>query len=86
MAKITTWARIEPHAATADIDGPKMQTKTVVTTHHEQPLLMSERNGILSAVAGPFRNHTDDELIMLEALVGREPPFTQGGQYPLKKY
>lgn len=70
----------------AVIDGPKMQTKTVVTTHHEQPLLMTERNGILDAAPGPFRNHADDELIMLEALMGRVPPFTKGGQYPQNRY
>ena len=35
---------------------------------------------------GPFLNHTDAELIMLEALVGREPPFVKDGQYPNKKY
>ena len=26
-------------------------------------------------VAAPMLNHTDDELIMLEALTGRYPPF-----------
>jgi hypothetical protein len=36
--------------------------------------------------AGPFRNHTDAELVMLEALVGREPPFMKGGSYPANKY
>lgn len=70
----------------ADIDGPKMQTKTVTTTHHEQPLLLTEKGGILAAAPGPFRNHTDDELIMLEALVGRKPPFMKDGQYPANKY
>jgi hypothetical protein len=68
------------------VDGPKMQTKTVKTTHHEQPLLLTERGGILAAEPGPFRNHTDDELIMLESLVGREPPFMKDGQYPAKRY
>lgn len=70
----------------AVVEGPKMQTKTVVTTHHEQPLLMSERNGIMDAVPGPFRNHSDDELVMLEALMGRVPPFMKAGQYPANKY
>ncbi len=70
----------------ATIDGPQMQTRTVITTHHEQPLLMTERNGILGAAPGPFRNHSDDELIMLEALMGREPPFMKSAQYPANKY
>jgi hypothetical protein len=68
------------------VDGPQMQTKTVKTTHHEQPLLLTERGGILAAEPGPFRNHTDDELIMLESLVGREPPFMKDGKYPANKY
>ena len=70
----------------AVVDGPKMQSKTVKTTHHEQPLLLTEKGGILGAEPGPFRNHTDDELIMLESLVGRKPPFMSGGQYPANKY
>lgn len=69
---------------TAAIDGPGMSTKMVETTHHEQPLVISEAGGIMGAVPGPFQNHSDDELIMLESLVGREPPFM--GVYPLKKY
>ena len=63
-----------------------MADKTVKTTHHEQPLLLREDGGIMRAEPGPFRNHTDDELVMLESLVGREPPFMKDGQYPAKKY
>jgi hypothetical protein len=70
----------------AVVDGPRMQSKLVKTTHHEQPLLLSERGGVMQADPGPFRNHTDAELVMLEALVGREPPFTRGGTYPSGKY
>lgn len=68
----------------AGIDGPGMATKTVKTTHHEQPLVISEAGGIMGAAPGPFQNHSDDELILLESLVGREPPFV--GNYPGKKY
>ena len=28
--------------------------------------------------AAPVINHTDTELILLESLVGRKPPFTPG--------
>ena len=70
----------------AVVQGPNMPDKVVKTTHHEQPLLLSSRSGTLHADPGPFRNHTDAELIMLEQLVGREPPFVKDGQYPLKKY
>ena len=70
----------------AVIDGPRMQSKAVKTTHHESPLMLREDSGIMSAEPGPFQNHTDDELIMLEALVNREPPFIKGGQYPAVRY
>ena len=71
----------------AQVDGPRMESKIVKTTHHESPLLLTESNGIMRADPGPFRNHTDAELIMLEALVGREPPFVKSGmQYPAGKY
>jgi hypothetical protein len=55
--------------------------KRIKTTHHESPLVITDRDGAMSAVPGPVVNHTDDELIMLESLVGREPPF-QPGDYP----
>jgi hypothetical protein len=70
----------------AVIDGPQMPPKTVVTTHHESPLLLKAGGGAMRAEPGPFRNHSDAELVMLEALVGREPPFVKGGQYPAKQY
>jgi len=70
----------------AVVQGPNMPDKTVITKHHEQPLLLTEGGGAMRAEPGPFRNHTDAELIMLEQLVGREPPFVKGGQYPLNKY
>jgi hypothetical protein len=70
----------------ADIDGPGMATtKTVKTTHHEQPLILTDMASAMRAELGPFQNHSDDELILLESLVGREPPFV-GAAYPLKKY
>ena len=68
------------------LEGPGMATKEVKTTHHESPLLITETAGIMRADPGPFRNHTDAELIMLEALVGREPPFLKSGVYPSGKY
>jgi len=47
---------------------------TVHTTHHEQPLYLhaDADKGIRPA---PMINHSDAELIMLEQLVGRIPPF-----------
>ncbi|MGE0356804.1 MAG: hypothetical protein AB7P08_07810 [Burkholderiales bacterium] len=60
----------------ADLDGPGMSApKQIVTTHHEQPLIITDQGGAMAARPGPVMNHTDDELILLESLVGREPPF-----------
>ena len=70
----------------AVLAGPNMSEKTVVTKHHEQPLLLTESGGTLKAEPGGFRNHTDEELVMLEKLVGREPPFVKDGAYPQNKY
>ena len=68
------------------VEGPGMAAKDVLTTHHESPLLITQEAGVMRADPGPFRNHTDAELIMLEALVGREPPFMRSGVYPSGKY
>jgi hypothetical protein len=71
----------------AVIEGSGMaDPRMVKTTHHEQPLVLSDYGGIMKIEPGGFRDHTDAELVMLEALVGREPPFMRGGQYPSKQY
>ena len=70
----------------AVIEGPGMADKLVKTTHHEQPLILRDDGGIMRAEPGPFQNHSDAELILLESLVGREPPFMKGGTYPANKY
>jgi hypothetical protein len=69
------------------VEGPGMAAARVVkTTHHEEPLILHDDGGIMRVEPGPFLNHTDAELVMLEALVGREPPFMKGGMYPAKQY
>ena len=68
------------------VSGPNMPDKLVQTTHHESPLILNTRAPAMTADPGPFRNHSDAELIMLEALVGREPPFMKSGKYPSGKY
>lgn len=59
-------------AASAD---PHSKT-TVVSTHHSRPLYIvkgqSQGDNIRNA---PFINHTDQELTLIEALVGRTTPF-----------
>lgn len=64
----------------AAITGAGMDTPTViVTTHHENPVWLDESGGPMKVEKGPFLDHTDDELIMLEKLQGREPPFVAKG-------
>ena len=66
----------------ADLDGPGMPTKNIATRHHEQPLLIRDGAAAMRAEPGPFRNHSDAELTLLESLVGREPPFQGLAPYP----
>jgi hypothetical protein len=70
----------------AVVEAAGMPDKEVKTKHHEQPLLLVQAGGATVASPGPFRNHKDDELILLESLCGREPPFMKDGAYPAKKY
>jgi hypothetical protein len=70
----------------AVVQGRGMADKVVKTTHHENPLLLTEDGSAMQAQKAGFRNHTDAELIMLEAVVGREPPFMRDGSYPAGKY
>jgi hypothetical protein len=50
--------------------------ETIIAQHHDRPVYLvgagSSGAGIRNA---PFINHTDQELALIEALVGREPPF-----------
>jgi len=50
--------------------------ETVVSRQHDRPLyiLAGEQPG-QNIRAAPFINHTDQELMLIEALVGRSPPF-----------
>jgi len=52
------------------------KVETISATRHDRPLyiLAADGGGALIRNA-PFLNHTDQELALIEALVGREPPF-----------
>jgi hypothetical protein len=61
----------------------KESQETVSATHHDRPLYVvsgaKPGNNIRRA---PFINHTDQELMLIETLVGRTPPFVfPGNQY-----
>lgn len=48
----------------------------VEARHHDRPLyILANRGEGRNVIDAPFINHTDQELALIEALVGREPPF-----------
>ncbi|MBV8634973.1 MAG: FecR domain-containing protein [Burkholderiaceae bacterium] len=70
---------------TTDISASKdaASRESVVSQHHDKPLyiLGGEPPG-KNIRSAPFINHTDQELMLIEALVGRTPPFV----FPDDKY
>jgi hypothetical protein len=61
------------------------ERETIRTSHHDHPLYISNDMKMPSMmVSAPVINHTDAELIMLENLVGRLPPFY--GQPDIEPY
>lgn len=60
------------------------ERETVTTTHHDQPRYVYGKSmpSIRMIEGAPVVNHTDAELVMLEALVGRRPPFLDSGGPP----
>lgn len=62
-------AEITPSAA-------PQATETVETRHHDHPLYINGTpDNATSMVPAEVMNHSDEELVMLEELVGRWPPF-----------
>ena len=57
--------------------------ETVSATHHDRPLyILGKAPAGASIRNAPFINHTDQELMLIESLVGRTPPFVfPGNQY-----
>lgn len=66
------------------VDDPA-SAERVSTRHHEQPRYVMKKGAPQMIMTAPVENHTDAELIMLEALVGREPPFVASG-VPYQRY
>ena len=52
------------------------------TLHHEQPRYILAKGAPQMIMRAPVVNHTDAELVFLESLVGREPPFVGKGFQP----
>ncbi len=62
--------------------GDPARTETVQTRHHDKPMWLRDKAGSEMMSAAGVVNHTDTELILLEALVGRKPPFVGSGWPP----
>jgi len=57
--------------------------ETVAATHHDKPLyILAKGKKGESIRRAPFINHTDQELMLIETLVGRTPPFV----FPMDTY
>ena len=57
------------------------QRQVYETRYHDRPFYISDRPGEAVLRSGPVINHTDLELIELERLVGRRPPFLDQPDY-----
>jgi hypothetical protein len=53
---------------------------TLDTKHHEAPCYILGAGAKRAFLKAPMMNHADEELVMLEALAGRTPPFGNGGR------
>lgn len=60
--------------------------ETVATEHHDQPRYVYPPGVAERIVRAPVINHSDAELILLESLVGREPPFVSRDDYVPGRY
>jgi len=55
-------------------------TDVVVATHHDKPLyITSKAQAGKNIPRAGFKNHSDQELMLIETLVGRSPPFVFPG-------
>ena len=59
-------------------DSSGSETRQVRAIHHEAHLVHAEPQVGSVFEAATMRNHYDEELRLLENLVGREPPFMPG--------
>lgn len=62
--------------------GDPAASETVRTTHHDQPRYILASGAPQMIMQAPVLNHTDAELILLESIVGRQPPFIGQGYKP----
>lgn len=73
----------------SSIDDPS-SSEQIISTHHDDPRYITSAGAEGKRISqAPFINHTDQELKLIEALVGREPPFgieSMGYRRPRRRY
>lgn len=57
-------------------------SERIRTTYHDAPRYIYARGAPEVIAKAPVIDHTDDEISMLEALMGRTPPFVTSGYEP----
>ena len=70
---------------TADVaaSNDQQSKETVVSKHHDNPLyILADEQPGRNIRGASFKNHTDQELMLIETLVGRTPPFV----FPKESY
>lgn len=56
------------------------QREVIRADHHESPrYVLPGPGGSMQITEAPMKNHSDAELMLIESLVGRKPPFGTGG-------
>jgi len=61
-------------------NGDKTSAERVETRHHDAPrFILADQPAGKNIQPAPVFNHTDDELAIIETLVGRDVPFSTGG-------
>lgn len=60
--------------------------ETVRTRHHDEPRYVMAKGAPQMIMGAKVVNHTDAELILLESLVGRQPPFLEQPGYDPNRY
>jgi hypothetical protein len=60
--------------------------EVIETTHHDEPRYVMAMGAPQMMMKGPVINHTDAELVFLESLAGRRPPFLDMPGYEPGRY
>ncbi|MFC3150827.1 hypothetical protein ACFOEK_07295 [Litoribrevibacter euphylliae] len=55
----------------------QQSSETIISEHHDAPrYILADGNAGKLITPAPFKNHSDEELMLIEAITGRTPPFS----------